>query len=165
MAAERARNSRRSILPWQYSSYRSNTRWSISSWVTGLMRAFIRLSLLGKFFKGLACYKQVQVQFPSKIHPTATPATGAPPKGLLPFYWHFVRQTKGLYGAMFVSSLCLALLDMLLPVFLGQLVGLMEAPDRPAALAAKWPLLAGMVAVLLLVRPLILYVDMVLRHS
>src|SRR6185295_14198310 len=34
-SAARARNSRRSMPPWQYSSYRSKTRWSICSWVTG----------------------------------------------------------------------------------------------------------------------------------
>src|SRR6185295_6119890 len=41
--AARARNSRRSMPPWQYSSYSSKTRWSISSWVTGsfmLMAAY-----------------------------------------------------------------------------------------------------------------------------
>ena len=99
------------------------------------------------------------------IRATATPATDAPPRGLLAFYWHFVRQTKGWYAAMFVSSLGLALLDTLVPVFLGQLVSLMEAADRQAALAAKWPLLAGMVAVILFVRPLVLLVDMTIRHA
>ena len=99
------------------------------------------------------------------IHPTATPAADAPPPGLLGFYWHFVRQTKGWYAAMFVSSLGLALLDTLVPVFLGQLVSLMEVADRQAALAAKWPLLAGMAAMLLFVRPLVMWVDMAIRHN
>jgi ATP-binding cassette subfamily B multidrug efflux pump len=99
------------------------------------------------------------------IHPTATPAADTPPPGLLGFYWHFVRQTKGWYAAMFVSSLGLALLDTLVPVFLGQLVSLMEVADRQAALAAKWPLLAGMVAVILFIRPLVLWVDMAIRHN
>ena len=103
--------------------------------------------------------------FQSKIHATATPETGAPPKGLLAFYWHFVRQTKGWYAAMFVSSLGLALLDTLVPVFLGQLVSLMESADRQAALAAKWPLLIGMVVVMLFVRPLVLLADMSIRHA
>jgi ATP-binding cassette subfamily B multidrug efflux pump len=99
------------------------------------------------------------------IRATATPATDAPPRGLLAFYWHFVRQTKGWYAAMFVSSLGLALLDTLVPVFIGQLVSLMESADRQAALSAKWPLLAGMAAVILFIRPLVLLVDMVIRHA
>ena len=35
--------------------------------------------------------------FESRIRPTAQPGT-APPAGLLAFYWHYVRQTKGLFG-------------------------------------------------------------------
>ncbi len=103
--------------------------------------------------------------FPPGINSTATPAPVTPPQSLLAFYWHFVRQTKGWYAAMFVSSLGLALLDTLVPVFLGQLVSLMEATDRQAALAARWPLLAGMVAVILIFRPLVLWVDMSIRHA
>ena len=99
------------------------------------------------------------------LNPTATPAPVTPPPGLFAFYWHFVRQTKGWYAAMFVSSLGLALLDTMVPVFLGQLVSLMEATDRQAALAAKWPLLAGMVAVILFLRPLVLWIDMTIRHA
>ncbi|HEX6691948.1 MAG TPA: ABC transporter ATP-binding protein [Burkholderiales bacterium] len=99
------------------------------------------------------------------IRATATPGTDAPPRGLLAFYWHFVRQTKGWYAALLVSSLALALVDTLVPVFLGQLVSLMEAADRQAALAAKWPLLIGMVAVILFIRPLVLLADMTIRHA
>src|SRR5687767_600886 len=105
------------------------------------------------------------MQFQSMLRATATPRNEAPPKGLLAFYWHFVRQTKGLYAAMFAASLSAALLDTLMPVFLGQLVSLMETPDRQAALLAKWPLLAGIAAVLLILRPLVLWADMAIRHS
>jgi ATP-binding cassette, subfamily B, multidrug efflux pump len=103
--------------------------------------------------------------FRSSFRATATPGPGSPPPGLLAFYWHFVRQTKGWYAAMFVSSLGLALADTMVPVFLGQLVSLMEATDRQAALAAKWPLLALMVVTILVIRPLVLLVDMSIRHA
>ena len=36
---------------------------------------------------------------------------GGPPAGLAAFYWHFVRQTKGWYAAMFAASLAVAALD------------------------------------------------------
>ena len=55
---------------------------------------------------------------------------------------------------MFAASLAVALLDTVIPLFIGRLVSLMEAPDRQAALAAQWPMLAGMVVLVLLVRPL-----------
>jgi ATP-binding cassette subfamily B multidrug efflux pump len=41
----------------------------------------------------------------------------------------------------------------------------MEAPDRQAALTEQWPLLAGMIALVLIVRPLALLVDVAIRHN
>jgi len=102
---------------------------------------------------------------PHLIRATASPAADVPPPGLLAFYWHFVKQTKGWYAAMFAASGTAALLDTLVPVFLGQLVSMMEAADRKAALAARWPLLAGMLVVLLVARPIVLWLDMAVRHS
>jgi ATP-binding cassette, subfamily B, multidrug efflux pump len=89
---------------------------------------------------------------------------GAPPAGLLAFYWHFVRQTKGWYAAMFAASLAVAALDTVIPLFIGKLVSLMEAADRMAAVREEWPMLAGMVALVLIVRPLVLLADIVIRH-
>jgi ATP-binding cassette subfamily B multidrug efflux pump len=101
----------------------------------------------------------------SIVRGTAATGPGAPPPGLIAFYWHFVRQTKGLYALMFVTSLAVALIDTVIPVFIGKLVSLMEAPDRQAALTEQWPLLAGMIALVLIVRPLALLVDVAIRHN
>jgi ATP-binding cassette subfamily B multidrug efflux pump len=99
------------------------------------------------------------------IRGTARPGRGQPPQGLLAFYWHFVSQTKGWYAAMFAASLAVALLDTVIPLFIGRLVSLMEAADRQAALAAQWPMLAGMVALVLFVRPLAILADIAIRHN
>jgi ATP-binding cassette subfamily B multidrug efflux pump len=101
----------------------------------------------------------------SRIRGTASTGPGEPPPGLMSFYWHFVRQTKGWYALMFVTSLAVALIDTVIPVFIGRLVSLMEAPDRQAALDAQWPLLAGMVALVLVVRPLANLADMLIRQN
>ena len=47
--------------------------------------------------------------------PDARPPGTPPPPGLLAFYWHFVRQTRGLYAAMFATGLAVALIDTLDP--------------------------------------------------
>jgi ATP-binding cassette subfamily B multidrug efflux pump len=99
------------------------------------------------------------------IRGTASPGPGQPPQSLLAFYWHFVRQTRGWYAAMFAASLAVALLDTVIPLFIGRLVSLMEAPDRPAAIAAQWPMLAGMVALVLFARPVAILVDIAIRHN
>src|SRR5262247_1160458 len=101
----------------------------------------------------------------SRIRGTASPGPGAPPPGLAAFYWHFVRQTKGWYALMFVTSLAVALIDTVIPLFIGRLVSLMEAVDRRAALDEQWPLLAAMVALVLVVRPLVMLADVALRHN
>ena len=91
--------------------------------------------------------------FQSTIRGTATPGPAAPPPGLLAFYWHFIRQTKGWYAAMFAASLAVALLDTVIPLFIGKLVSLMESADRAAALTNQWPILLAMVALILIIRP------------
>ena len=41
----------------------------------------------------------------------------------------------------------------------------MAVDDRQAALAAQWPLLIGMMALVLLVRPLAILTDIAIRHN
>jgi ATP-binding cassette subfamily B multidrug efflux pump len=96
---------------------------------------------------------------------TANPSVGAPPEGLVAFYWHFIKQTKGWYAAMFAASLAVALLDTVIPLFIGRLVSLMEATDRAAALASAMPMLLGMVVLVLIVRPLAIFTDVTIRHN
>jgi ATP-binding cassette, subfamily B, multidrug efflux pump len=102
--------------------------------------------------------------FESRIRPTARPGS-APPTGLLAFYWHYVRQTRGLFAAMFVTGVVVALLDTLIPVFIGRLVTLMQADDRAAAAADALPLLLGMAAVVLVLRPAALLLDSLVRNN
>ncbi len=102
--------------------------------------------------------------FESRVEPTAAPP-GAPPPGLIAFYWHFIRQTRGLYLAMFATGLLVALIDMLIPVFIGRLVTLMQAVDRAAAFHAALPLLLGMAATVLFGRPLALLADSLVRNN
>jgi ATP-binding cassette subfamily B multidrug efflux pump len=101
----------------------------------------------------------------SRIRGTASTGPGTPPAGLVAFYLHFVRQTGGWYLAMFATSLAVALLDMLIPLFIGRIVTLMQADDRAAALAGDAPLLAAMFAAVLVGRPLALLVDVAIRHN
>ena len=102
--------------------------------------------------------------FESRIRPTAMPGS-APPQGLIAFYWHFIRQAKHLFGAMFVTGLVVALIDTLIPLFIGRLVRLMEASDRAAALEASMPMLLGMGAAVLIGRPLALLLDSLVRNN
>jgi ATP-binding cassette subfamily B multidrug efflux pump len=66
---------------------------------------------------------------------------------------------------MFVTGLVVALIDTLIPVFIGRLVRLMEAQDRAAALHEATPALLGMAALVLLGRPAALLADSLVRNN
>jgi ATP-binding cassette, subfamily B, multidrug efflux pump len=102
--------------------------------------------------------------FESRIRPTALPGA-PPPAGLVAFYWHYIRQTRGLYAAMFATGLCVALIDTAIPVFIGKLVTLMAATDRIEAFHAALPMMAAMAAVILVGRPVALLADSLVRNN
>jgi ATP-binding cassette subfamily B multidrug efflux pump len=87
-----------------------------------------------------------------------------PPETLLSFYWHFIRQTPLPYVAMICTSLGVALADMSIPIFIGQLVALMAATDRAGALLAHANSLTLMLGVILIGRPLLQSADIAVRH-
>ena len=91
--------------------------------------------------------------FESILQPTAPPPPGEPPPGLMAFYWHFVRQSKGLVLALFAVGMLTAVVDSTIPLFLGRVVELVSR-YQPADLWAQahWQLF-GMAAMLLVVRP------------
>jgi ATP-binding cassette subfamily B multidrug efflux pump len=98
-----------------------------------------------------------------RLRATATPSA-APPAGVAAFYWHFVRQTKGLYVTLFVTGLAVALIDTVIPLVIGRLVRLMADTDRAAAVQQALPMLLGMSALVLFGRPLVLLADTAVRN-
>ena len=67
--------------------------------------------------------------FEKPLDPTEPPSASQPPAGLLAFYWHFARQAKGLFAALFVAGFVVALLDATIPVFIGRIVTLVTRAD------------------------------------
>ena len=102
--------------------------------------------------------------FENLVRPTARPGS-APPQSLLGFYWHYVRQTKGLFATLFLTGFLVALIDTLIPTFIGRLVRLMQASDRSAALADELPVLVAMALAVLIGRPLTLLMDSLMRNN
>ena len=91
--------------------------------------------------------------FERLLTPTAAPEHPEPPAGLLAFFWHFARQAKWLFVALFAVELLVALTDSAIPWFIGQIVTLVTSTPRDQFLAVSWPLLAGMGFVVLIMRP------------
>src|SRR5580704_19686054 len=94
--------------------------------------------------------------FERLLQPTDTPEQPEPPPGLIAFYWHYARQAKGLFAGLFAAGFAVALLDSLIPVFIGRVVTLITSSRPETLFATFWPILAGMAVVLLVLRPLAL---------
>ncbi len=87
------------------------------------------------------------------LTPTATPENPEPPGTLVAFLWHFARQAKWLFAALFVVELMSALTDSAVPWFMGRVVTLVTKTPPDRLFAEYWPLLAGIVAFIVIVRP------------
>jgi ATP-binding cassette, subfamily B, multidrug efflux pump len=95
-------------------------------------------------------------RFETALNPTREPDRPEPPSGLAAFYWHYARQAKRLFVALFVMGLMVALLDSMIPVFMGRVVSLVTASDPAKLWDQSWLTLVGMAAVLLVLRPVAL---------
>jgi len=91
--------------------------------------------------------------FERSLTPTSLPERPEPPGGLIAFYWHFARQAKALFIALFIIELFVALLDTAIPWFIGRIVTLVTSVPAERFLADAWPWLAAMALVVLAARP------------
>ncbi|MGB6536028.1 MAG: ABC transporter ATP-binding protein [Xanthobacteraceae bacterium] len=87
------------------------------------------------------------------LTPTAAPEHPEPPPTLVAFLWHFARQAKWLFAALFVVELLVALFDSAVPWFMGRVVTMVTKTPPDQFLARGWPWLLGMAVVVLIVRP------------
>ena len=89
-----------------------------------------------------------------------TPVPEAPPpRSLLGFYWHFIRQARGLFALLFAAGLLVALMDALIPLFIGKVVATLSEHPRDRLWAEAGGLFAAMAAALLIGRPLAILVQ------
>jgi ATP-binding cassette subfamily B multidrug efflux pump len=91
--------------------------------------------------------------FEKVLAPTDVPERPEPPPGLLGFYWHFARQAKGLFLALFVVEFFVAILDTAVPWFIGRIVKLITTVPADRFVAETWPWLVAMALVILVARP------------
>jgi ATP-binding cassette, subfamily B, multidrug efflux pump len=90
------------------------------------------------------------------LTPTAAPENPEPPGGLIAFLWHFARQAKWLFAALFVVEFFVALSDSAVPYFIGRVVTMVNKTPPDRFVAQAWPWLIGMGVVVLIVRPAIM---------
>src|SRR6266446_4297370 len=93
--------------------------------------------------------------FERLLQPTGIPERPEPPAALAAFFWHFARQAKWLFVALFVVEFFVALTDSAVPWFMGRIVTLVTSIPAERFLAETWPWLAGMALTVVVARPAI----------
>src|SRR5262244_161733 len=93
--------------------------------------------------------------FERYLQPTAVPEHPETPAGLIAFLWHFARQAKWLFVALFVIEFFVALTDSAVPWFMGRIVTLVTTIPPERFLAESWLWLVGMALVVLVARPVV----------
>ena len=104
--------------------------------------------------------------FEARIDPFAKGEEGKPPGGLMPFYWHFMRQAWPLYGVLVVTGFVGALIEVAIFSFIGDLVDLMTDARSPATFMQEHgTLLLWMGFVALVARPVAFGIHDLIKHQ
>src|ERR1043165_5151715 len=91
--------------------------------------------------------------FERLLKPAVAPETPEPPPGLIAFYWHFAKQAKPLFEMLFVAGFIVAVMDTMIPIFIGRVVTLVTSAQAATLFSDHGALLIGMALVLLVLRP------------
>src|SRR5271167_2064880 len=88
------------------------------------------------------------------LDPTAGTPASPPTAGLVRFYWFYIRQVTGLTAALFIFGGLTAILDSMIPAFIGRIVGLVSSQTPQTLFHDSGLTLLGMAGVLMVLRPL-----------
>ena len=93
-------------------------------------------------------------RFEALLQPTAGKPSPPPTAGLARFYWHYIGQARWFAVALFGFGGLIAVLDTMIPTFIGRIAGLVSSHAPETMVRDTWPQLLTMAVVLGLVRPL-----------
>jgi ATP-binding cassette, subfamily B, multidrug efflux pump len=93
--------------------------------------------------------------FERVLQPTSSARCEPPPSELIKFYWHFAKQARLSILALFMVGLIAAILDLLIPIFIGAVISIITVGRPSQVLHDNWFKLAAMAATILFVRPIV----------
>jgi ATP-binding cassette subfamily B multidrug efflux pump len=102
---------------------------------------------------------------PTSLPPETPPPYIDSPRALVRFYGHFMRQTPWLIACLFATGLAVAVLDTMIPVFIGRVASLVATKTPATLLRDSGTELLGMAAILLIVRPAALLVQYLITNQ
>jgi ATP-binding cassette subfamily B multidrug efflux pump len=87
------------------------------------------------------------------LDPTGPEPDAPPNAGLVRFYWHYIRQARWPAASLFVAGGVTAMLDLMIPTFIGRVVALVSTHTPATLLPQAGGQLLFMAIMLLAVRP------------
>ena len=104
--------------------------------------------------------------FESRVDPFVRKAVTMPPGALLAFYWHFIRPIWPVFALILSLDLLAAVSEVLLAIFVAQLIDVMTAATSAARFFGDHAgLLLWMAFVVLIARPAILFAYNLLKNQ
>ncbi len=103
--------------------------------------------------------------FESLLDPFPETRLGAPPKGLVRFCWHFVRDARGWLAALTLLTIAIAIGEVFLFAFLGRIVDWLATADRAGFLEREKATLFGMGALVVVGLPLAAFLHTTIVHQ
>ncbi|MFD1696320.1 ABC transporter ATP-binding protein [Roseibium aestuarii] len=104
-------------------------------------------------------------RFERLVDPFAETPLEAPPSGFMAFCWYYTRPVWPILAGVACLGAMIAVLEVYIFTYIGDLVTWLEGADRASFLSENWPRLALMAAVLLLARPAVEVVWQLLFHQ
>ena len=92
-------------------------------------------------------------RFETLLQPTAGTPAPPPTAGLLRFYWHYIGQARWFAVSLFLFGGMIAVLDTMIPTFIGEIAGLVSSHSPETLVRDTWPRLLTMALVLGVARP------------
>lgn len=94
-------------------------------------------------------------RFENLIDPFEKTGLDVPPKGFIAFCWYYTKPAWKILAGVAALGALVAVLEVTIFTFLGDLVNWLEKGDKETFLADNWLALTGMAVVLLVLRPLL----------
>lgn len=104
--------------------------------------------------------------FEQRIDPFRSSPDAQPPEGLVAFYWHYIRQVWPVFLAVLVSGFFAAAIEVVLFVYLGQILDMVKDTENTATFFADHgATLAWMAFVAIVARPVLFGVHTLLVNQ
>ncbi len=110
-------------------------------------------------------FRRIATWFETLIPATGPVPAATPPDGTLAFFWYFARQARGVLVSLMVIGMFTAAADLLIPVCIGRIAGLVANHSRDTLLRDEGGQLLAMAGLILVARPGALLIEFLITNQ